>query len=57
MLLKRDFHGQLAYNIMLQAYEQIRLRRKSLKGKPDQYQRVELELDKVFETFYKQQLD
>ena len=57
MLTKRDFHGEPFYVGMTQAYEQIRQRRKALKGKPDQYQRVELELDKAFETFYKSQMD
>ena len=57
MLTKRDFHGESAYVFMMQAYEQIRQRRKALKGKPDQYQRVDLELDKVFESFYRSQMD
>ena len=57
MLTKRDFHGEPFYIFMARAYEQIRQRRKSLKGKPDQYQRVELELDKVFESLYRSQMD
>lgn len=56
MLTKRDFHGEEHYIRMAQQYEAIRQRRKALKGKPNQYQRIELELDKIFETFYKSQL-
>ena len=57
MLTKRDFHGEAFYVSMTQEYEKIRQRRKALQGKPDQYQRAELAADKVFEAFYKSQMD
>jgi len=53
----RDFFDETFYKKMLVEYEAIRVRRKSLKGKPDEYQRVELDLDKLFESFYKRFLD
>lgn len=56
MLVKRAFHGEEFYKFMLTEYEAIRVRRKSIKGKPDDMQRIELEFDKMFETFYKGQL-
>lgn len=55
-MTKRDFHGEAHYVWMTQQYEAIRQRRKAFKGKPDQYQRIELELDKAFEKFYRDQL-
>jgi hypothetical protein len=57
MLTNRDFFGEEHYKFILREFEAIRVRRKSLNGKPDQYQRVELALDKIFETFYKQFID
>ena len=57
MLKHREFFGEEFYRVILQEYEAIRVRRKSRKGKPDQYDRIELELDKIFETFYKRFLD
>lgn len=57
MLTNREFFGEEHYKFMLHEFEAIRVRRKSLKGKPDQYQRIELALDKIFETFYKQFID
>jgi hypothetical protein len=57
VLTNRDFFGEEFYKFILHEFEAIRVRRKSLKGKPDEYQRVELALDKIFETFYKQFID
>lgn len=57
MLTNREFLGEEYYKWVLQEYEAIRVRRKSRKGKPDVYDRIELDLDKVFETFYKQFID
>ena len=34
-------------------YEKIRQRRKAFKGVPDKYDRLEIELDRAFEAFYK----
>lgn len=56
-MTNREFFGEEFYRFILQEYEAIRVRRKSRKGKPDEYERIELALDKTFETFYKQFLD
>lgn len=57
MLKHREFFDDEFYRFMLREYEAIRVRRKSRKGKPDEYERIELSLDKIFETFYKQFID
>ena len=56
LLSKRDFHGEDYYIKMIQEHDKIRQRRKAMKWKPDEYERVELEADRVFESFYKGQL-
>lgn len=56
-MTKRDFHGEDFYKFMIHEYEVIRVRRKSLKGKPNQYDLVEIQLDRIFESFYKTQMD
>lgn len=41
------------YKFCLTEYEKIRQRRNAFKGKPDQYDRIEIMLDRIFETFYR----
>lgn len=54
ILSKRDAYGEELYLLMLRDFEEIRQRRNNApKGKPDQYDRIQLDLDKKFESFYK----
>ncbi len=53
----REFLGEEAYLANLRDYEAIRTYRKSLKGKPDKYDRILMDLNKQFESFYKRFLD
>lgn len=53
----REFLDEGFYKGMLKDYEAIRVSRKSRKGKPDEYDRIVLDLEKIFENFYKQFLD
>lgn len=53
----KDFFDEDFYKFMLHEYEAIRVRRKSRKGKPDEYDRIDLDLDKLFENFYKHFID
>lgn len=57
ILTKRDFHGPDFTRYMQQEYEKIRQRRKAFKGKPDEYDRIQIALDRDAESFYKSQLD
>lgn len=57
MLTKSDFHGPEYTKTLHQEYEKIRQRRKAFKGKPDAYDRIEIELDRNWEKFYKSQID
>jgi hypothetical protein len=57
MMTNREFFGEDFYRFMLKEYEAIRVSRKSRKGKPDEYDRINLDLDKIFETFYKKFID
>jgi hypothetical protein len=41
------------YKWCLQQYEEIRQRRNSFKGIPDKYDRLLLQLDRIFEQFYR----
>jgi hypothetical protein len=56
-LKNRDFFDEDHYKLMLQDYEAIRVSRKNRKGKPDEYDRIILNIEKMFEEFYKQFLD
>jgi hypothetical protein len=38
-------------------YEAIRARRNAFRGKPDPYDRLEIELDRMFESFYRSVLN
>lgn len=51
------FHDPEYLKWCAQEFQKIRERRKSLKGKPDEYERIELALDKIFESFYKRILN
>jgi len=53
----REFFDDDFYKKMLMDYEDIRHRRKNMKGKPDVYDRIILDMDKMFESFYKKFLD
>ena len=56
-MTKREFHGEAHYKWLLQQYEAIRIKRKNRPaGKPDAYDRLDMEIDKTFETFYRSQL-
>lgn len=54
-MTKRDFHGDTYYIWMQQQFEAIRQRRKAFKGKPDAYDRIEIELDRAFEKYFREQ--
>jgi len=41
------------YKFCLTHYEEIRQRRNSFKGKPDRYQLIDIQLDRIFERFYR----
>jgi hypothetical protein len=49
----RYWLGEEHYLVMLRDYEAIRARRNAFQGKPDQYDRALMALDKQFEQFYK----
>lgn len=57
MLTNRDLLGEEHYKLILADYEAIRVRRKAFKGKPDEYDRLIMAMDKMFETYYKRFLD
>lgn len=52
-MTNRELLGEEHYLLMLQDFEAIRARRNARKGKPDQYERVLIEMDKMFEQHYK----
>ena len=54
VLPSRELLGEDHYLLILRDYEAIRARRNARKGKPDQYERVLIELDKLFEKHYKE---
>lgn len=56
-LSNRDFFDPEFYKAMQQDFEDIRRRRKLMKGKPDDAQRCILDCERVFESFYKRFLD
>lgn len=41
------------YKFCLAEYEKIRQNRNSFKGKPDQYDLINIRLDRIFEQFYR----
>jgi malate synthase len=53
----REFVEPEFYKFMLQDFEDIRRRRKQLKGRPDEAQMAIIECEKEFESFYKKFLD
>ena len=56
-MTNRELLGEDHYKMMAQGYEEIRVRRKSFKGRPDAYDRIILDMDKAFESFYRKFLD
>ena len=56
-MTNRDTLGEEHYKLILVDYEAIRVRRKTFRGKPDQYDRLLMEMDKIFEAHYKKFLD
>lgn len=57
MLSNRSFHGEEFYKFCVKEYELIRQKRKAFKGKPDEYDKLEISLDRLFEKFYGKVLD
>lgn len=57
MLTWREVLGEEHYKVILQDYEAIRARRNAFKGKPDVYDRLNMQMDKLFESHYKKFLD
>lgn len=57
MLTNREFFDPEFYKLMLTDFEEIRRRRKLLKGKPDEAQMAVLVCEREFESFYKRFLD
>ena len=53
----REFFDAPFYKAMLVDYEDIRRRRKQLKGRPDAETMAIIECEKVFESVYKRFLD
>lgn len=56
-LPQRELLGDEHYLLMLRNYEAIRSRARRRRGKPDDYARAQIALDKLFEQFYKRFLD
>lgn len=56
-MTNRDLLGDEHYKLLLADYEAIRVRRKAFKGKPDAYDRLVMEMDKMFEAHYRHFLD
>lgn len=56
-MTNRESLGDEHYKMMLQDYEEIRSRRKKFRGKPDVYDQLQIDMDKLFESFYKKFLD
>jgi hypothetical protein len=57
LLSNRDFFDPEFYKAMLMDFEEIRRRRKLMKGRPSEEQMVILNCEREFESFYKQFLD
>lgn len=57
LLSNRDFFDPEFYKTMLMDFEEIRRRRKQLKGRPSEEQMVILSCEREFESFYKRFLD
>jgi len=53
----REFIDPVFYKFMLQDFEDIRRRRKQLKGRPDEEQMAIIACEKEFESFYKKFLE
>ena len=56
-LTNREFIDPEFYRVMLLDFEDIRRRRKLLKGRPDAEQMALIECEKQFEAFYKRFLE
>lgn len=48
-----NFFDKEFRNACIREYEKIRFNRKAFKGKPDKYDLLEIELDRMFSSFYK----
>lgn len=57
MLANRDFFDPQFYKTMLADFEDIRRRRKLLKGRPDDATMIIIACERDFEDFYKRFLD
>lgn len=56
-MTNRELLGEDHYKMILLDYEAIRARRKKFRGKPDQYDQIIIDLDKLFEKHYKHFID
>ena len=53
MMTSRDFLGDDFYLSCLKDYEGLRSFRHSIKGKPDMYEQIVLDMNKGWERFYR----
>lgn len=56
-MTNKDFFDPEFYKFMLMDFEDIRRRRKLIKGRPDEAQVAIINCEKEFESFYKRFLD
>lgn len=57
LISNTDFFDPVFYKFMLQDFEDIRRRRKLLKGRPDDAQMALISCEKEFEAFYRKFLE
>lgn len=53
MLTARDFHGDIEWKTMKQDFDELMSYRKTLKGKPDVYDKAIIVMNQLFIDFYK----
>lgn len=56
-MTNRELLGEDHYLLILRDFELIRARRNARKGKPDAYDMLQIQLDKMFEQHYRPFLD
>lgn len=52
-MTNREFLGEDFFLLMKRDYDALREERKKIKGKPDAYALINLDMNKKFEAFYK----
>lgn len=57
MIPNSDFHDKEYMTWCAQQFEAIRISRKNRRGPIDSYERINIQLDKAFESFYKGRLN